>query len=412
MSTSSLEDLLWSSSEDGDSTVSLTTSCQVFWELLSNIKKVQVSVSVHPDELVHVVLRDSRHLQISVVSGLTIDQLTAASPARSCLVNVETQVVELSCASVWNSGPVAFQTSFSDDGARKYIEARIDVEISDEIEADLGSRYTGILEHELSTLSSISAVFCGWCGETLASSGEDGSLVRKAMGMPSEYWVELADLWVCHKETFTQFPKKQVEPSMEHCLVAPTALNLHPQHFASTLSSRPNDESLFCTRCSVRVGRRHGENTVQLDKHAISTVLKPFDRSNLFAQYNLVMKYAAQLYSACLAHLTYFFSLTVVDPGTQQPVPLVHLRILSPAHVSLSKHRHLKVLYQRPSVSARDAKSPFQVARTHETICSYFEDAQALLTALRSSSSFLPAARRAIGRWTIGFLPLPFSFRT
>ena len=43
---------------------------------------------------------------------------------------------------------------------------------------------------------------CRRCKESILRSDDNGLVIQKLLPLPSEYWVELSELWMCHQEDF------------------------------------------------------------------------------------------------------------------------------------------------------------------------------------------------------------------
>jgi len=67
----------------------------------------------------------------------------------------------------------------------------------------------------------VQTLFCRCCDAVLTT----GQAFRKILPLPSEHWLELSDLWYCHKEDeFQQFSLGEIFPKALVCLVGETYL--------------------------------------------------------------------------------------------------------------------------------------------------------------------------------------------
>jgi RNase P subunit RPR2 len=126
--------------------------------------------------------------------------------------------------------------------------------------------------------------------------------LQKVFAMPSENWIELSELWVCHgSQTFLAFPREEIRAISRSCLISDTFLllpfsvlrleNLH-EHTASNNHEEGKENendwtTVSCQCCSQIIGQvsmitneRSKEYSCKFFKYQISNSL--CDSENIF----------------------------------------------------------------------------------------------------------------------------------
>ncbi|KAF9918799.1 hypothetical protein BX616_005609 [Lobosporangium transversale] len=85
-----------------------------------------------------------------------------------------------------------------------------------------------------SQLQGLNNLFCGCCGSTLLKNRQPMSEIAMSCGpiqrvvdLPSEYWQELVDCWMCHEEDFTELREGDLGARAEQALIGGTYILIH-----------------------------------------------------------------------------------------------------------------------------------------------------------------------------------------
>ena len=146
------------------------------------------------------------------------------------------------------------------------------------------------------------------------------SPLKRVLALPSEYWVELSELWVCHNpENFQHFPRGALTAKEGHCLVAATYIMV-PDSMVNggSLKDLDSQEMLFqqeyepicCSNCSSYVGLSN-EHYLARKKKVENVTYKLFkytlrdSASELFMKHQLENKLAEDIYALVQARSCY-----------------------------------------------------------------------------------------------------------
>ncbi|KAI8055034.1 HECT-like ubiquitin-conjugating enzyme-binding-domain-containing protein [Syncephalis plumigaleata] len=71
-------------------------------------------------------------------------------------------------------------------------------------------------------------LLCHECNECIVTTNDEG--FARVLDMPSTYWRELADLWICHREEYKIVPEAEalLKPRIRQLLVSTSHLFVHP----------------------------------------------------------------------------------------------------------------------------------------------------------------------------------------
>eukprot|EP01117_Protostelium_nocturnum_P001321 TRINITY_DN11629_c0_g1_i1.p1 TRINITY_DN11629_c0_g1~~TRINITY_DN11629_c0_g1_i1.p1 ORF type:complete len:234 (-),score=52.20 TRINITY_DN11629_c0_g1_i1:29-730(-) len=211
-----------------------------------------------------------------------------------------------------------------------------DLHVQNEEENVIGSK--------LLTQSDLSHLFCKKCSRSLFKSSDkngDEQIIKRVLSMPSPYWLEMSDMWICGccNSSFDQFPIGEVSAIPSACLVGDNYLMLH-RNDIDLNSIHLNDrktiillagtrfETLWaaveCSSCGVQIGIAQTEEpektplqnstSFRFYKHLLSNNINL--EENIFKHNNAETVVAADIFSSCQAHKVYRFFIRETEGNT------------------------------------------------------------------------------------------------
>eukprot|EP01111_Echinosteliopsis_oligospora_P016101 TRINITY_DN6570_c2_g1_i2.p1 TRINITY_DN6570_c2_g1~~TRINITY_DN6570_c2_g1_i2.p1 ORF type:complete len:345 (+),score=65.66 TRINITY_DN6570_c2_g1_i2:45-1079(+) len=167
--------------------------------------------------------------------------------------------------------------------------------------------------------------------------------IAKVLSLPSTYWVELADMWICGccNNKFLQFPLEEIQARKTICYVGDTFILLHCDDIRddsiqrSSLScgaygqvsgceTKSDWLPISCANCQEEIGLLEAVESDQskyfnykIYKHKISTGLGGIDQFNKLKRYTVETLCALNLLATSQAHQCYKFHIC----GTSHTFP-------------------------------------------------------------------------------------------
>lgn len=269
-------------------------------ERLNSLSAYQVFAQFGQDDMIRLELTLPNTLEIKIIN------LNEGNKQTNIKINLPDEI---------KLPPTGFQYSITNN---EFAQCKIDLKEKKEHKI-----YKS--DNTLPKVNEIQELQCKNCKLCILKSNESlSSLQIKAL--PSEYWIELSDLWVCHDpQSFQHFPRVPLKAKENHCLVSTTYImipetmieqeniQIKPIEEENRSNSREFDP-IYCSKCSSLIGlsnsyhlnkktNKNNENSlisIKLFKYAIDDSF-----SNIFSSYNLEYKIAEDILALTQARSCY-----------------------------------------------------------------------------------------------------------
>ncbi|KNC51227.1 uncharacterized protein AMSG_06586 [Thecamonas trahens ATCC 50062] len=274
---------------------------------------------------------------------------------------------------------------------------------------------------------------CRACGAELTPELPDGEqLFHKVAPLPSQFWHEMIDYWICHDDdglAFPHLPKGELAGEAGLLLDAPHYVVVHastlmPGVVTQVAANRGGAPlGVMCTACGGQLGTQSSDGSYSLRKHAICLFrdeehMHPHAESCYYAAHSVALAAAADMRDASLAHGVFRF---IADDGdgrflllwlfaadaalatnVELPVPDVAAVALDVVPVPI-----LKIMYLSSSAEAADRiRDEWETSHATEFLpmLNPAADVAALTAALEASSRAFPPSYRRHEDFALGFL--------
>ncbi|KAI9595705.1 HECT-like ubiquitin-conjugating enzyme-binding-domain-containing protein [Syncephalis fuscata] len=286
----------------------------------------------------------------------------------------------------------------------------------------------------------IISVHCIECNQCVVTTNGQG--FERVLDMPSDYWREMVDFWICHREEYKIVPKAEelLKTRSDQLLVSASRLFVHPSQLCLDKLKVVKDTNnanthwwslLECCACKSPLGHVRLDNDdiieAKLDKWALSTQNKMANENNRIPPISFIRYFAVDLVELGRAHAGY--RILVQEQTTKQTRLMIWVlnwstqlltNTLQLAMADSESTNHLpkyweviKLLYCKISlntasnVTSKSLLTNWETNKQVETMTLHTKWCDALTEALDASSRALPPSRRVgFPGFTVGFLPL------
>jgi len=295
-------------------------------------------------------------------------------------------------------------------------------------------------KEELITPNQLRQIFCKFCGVAIVGTLKQQSIpFQKVLSMPSPYWLELSDLWICgcSNNSFQQFELGEIKSIQNTCLVGETFLLVHKNDVHMDIlqikkdklfhtTTKKDHESLWafvsCNRCLSTLGtcqvlQSEGflelQGSLKLLKHKISSQEDFRSHQNLFKNNAVETLCAAEMLATSKTHQCFKFFILGQESG------IVRLQILITNwntsvntnifgnHATQKMIPVLQVLYVDCTENNEETEKFILKWKNKvdvEILTLLDEECAELLSTLNISNRAYPPQRRIFNDMKIGFL--------